>query len=160
MSMSGKRFGAGLVAGLLLGLVVVGASTGFGFTFGAFGSFTAAPSSNVVSTTTQTTYGKVVAASTTTVTLSSTAPSYTSINASISGVTQPSSSANSSAQALFPSARSPSFSSRIDSIAQQPVLTNAVVLLPVVVAILLGAMLYAASARNRARESPDVPAAG
>jgi hypothetical protein len=157
MSMGGKRFGAGLVAGLLLGLVVVGAATGFGFTFGVFGSFTAAPSTNVASTTTQNNYGNVASASTGTVTTSTSAPMYVT-NGTVAGVTQLTTSANSSRQVLSPSGRSPSgLSSRIDNIAQQPVLTNVVVLLPVVVAVLLGAMFYAASVRNRTRESPDAP---
>jgi hypothetical protein len=161
MSMSGKRFGIGLVAGLLLGLVVVGASTGFGFTYGAFGSFTAAPVSSITSQTTQSTYPKAAATNTTTTMVTSTVPTFGSSNSSVLAVTSTTSTANlTAAQALVPSHHVPSYSSRINNIAGQPVLTNAVVLLPVVVAILLGAMLYAASSRSRAKESPEAPAPG
>jgi hypothetical protein len=46
------------------------------------------------------------------------------------------------------------YSSRVENIAQQPLLSNAVILVPVLVAFLLGAFLYRLSVRNR--EPPGV----
>ncbi len=59
-------------------------------------------------------------------------------------------SSNSDVNGLPPAgASTPSYSSRVESIAQQPLLTDAVVFVPVLVALLLGAVLYRVSYRGR-----------
>jgi hypothetical protein len=49
------------------------------------------------------------------------------------------------------------FSSRVENIAHQPLLTDAVVFVPVLLALLLGTVLYSASGRNKEHRS-DEPA--
>jgi len=136
--MEGKRFGVGLVAGLLLGLVIVTASSGF--TFGLYGSFTSnseglAPSTTAKSTTTansqpqnalNSTFGSIGRSTTTTTT----------------GPTP--------SGADYATANAPIYSSHVANIAQQPVLSNAIIFLPVLVAFLFGAVIYRASTKRKA----------
>jgi hypothetical protein len=142
--MEGKRFGVGLVAGLLLGLVIVTASSGF--TFGLNGNPLSSPyggsGSDLKSaqTSTTTTPGQSVSP-----------PAQNSTVASVSGAghTTTSTTSGSSPATYDKSANSaPGFSSHVGSIAQQPVLTNAIIFLPVLFAFLLGAVLYRASTRR------------
>jgi hypothetical protein len=135
--MEGKRFGAGLVAGLLLGLVIVTASSGFAF--GLYGSFTSnagvglAPSTTAKSTTT-----------------ASSQPQYAlnSTLASNGRSTTTTTTGSPPSGADYATLNAPVYSSHVANIAQQPVLTNAIIFLPVLVAFLLGAVLYRASMKR------------
>jgi hypothetical protein len=149
--MEGKRFVAGLVAGLLVGLVIVTASSGF-----AFGP-NSSPFSNTAG-------GSDLAKSATTSTTSTSSqpaspPSQNALNSTLSSVSR-SSTTTTSTTSPVPSASdhggstpAPQFSSRVGSIAQQPILANAFIFLPILIAFLLGAVLYRASTKRRADSS-------
>lgn len=143
--MEGKRFGAGLVAGLLLGLVIVTASSGFAY--GLNGPPLSNPFGGVVSSVKS-------AATTSTSTSSQTAspPSQNALNSSVNGAgraTTTTTTSSSPAVADLSPASGVKFSSHVDNIAQQPILTNAFILLPVLFAFLLGAVIYRASAKRQ-----------
>ncbi|MDA4120020.1 MAG: hypothetical protein OK436_05490, partial [Thaumarchaeota archaeon] len=111
--MEGKRFGAGLVAGLLLGIVIVTASSGFAF--GLNGSPLSNPFGGVVSSVKS-------AASSTTVTSSQPAspPSQNATNASLNGAgrtTTTTATSSSPAVADLGPSNGAKFSSHVDSIA-------------------------------------------
>ena len=144
--MDGKRFGVGLVAGLLLGLVIVAASSGL--SFGLFGSFSAAsyPTGGQVN------YSITTAAtSTTTAQLAPSTPRSSS-NSTGSLVTSVSSTTSggpwSNIIASLSTPPGPAYSSRVVSIARQPLSANIVIFIPVLLAILLGAVLYVGSRRG------------
>jgi hypothetical protein len=155
--MDGKRFGVGLVAGLLLGLAIVTASGGLGSASVVFGPLS--PSHpGAAETATKTVTTKVLSA-TTLSTSSGGSPAYSvnptnstqgSVSNLPSSVSTSTTTSNGQSDLTFggSSAKSPSYSSRIVSIAQQPLLSNAVIFVPVLVAFLLGAVLYRASRRN------------
>jgi len=173
--MEGKRFGVGLAAGLLVALAVVTTAGGFGSNPA---SVLLAPSSNsgamtkVITssvTSTVTVAETTTAASTATYSASSSggntggflwqnATSYpasttTSSSSTVSSKITSTNSSNPTSQAADNAAASqgtPKYSSRIDSLATQPLLSNAVILVPVLVAFLLGAFLYRISVRERA----------
>ena len=155
--MDGKRFGVGLVAGLLLGLAIVTVSGGLGsgqLTFGPFSPSQAGAAETATKTaTTMVTLATTLSTSTGGSPLysvnqtNSTSGSVSNIPSSVStSTTAP----NGQSDLNFggSSAKSPSYSSRIVSIAQQPLLSNAVIFVPVLVAFLLGALLYRVSRRN------------
>jgi len=146
--MDGKRFGVGLAAGLLLGLAVVVASAGFG-TGSLYGSLS---SSGRYSAATSTVSSTLTEAATTT----TAQPSYpnggivppTGKNVTEGVVTTMTEAlntfGNSSNSAGLASSLS-SLSSNVATIPHQPLLSNAVVFIPVFVAFLLGAVLYRVS---------------
>lgn len=148
MDMEGKRFGAGLAAGLLVALVIVTASSGFVFGLnGSLFSNTAGGSDLAKSATTTTTSTSSNSAS---------APSQNAPNSTLSSAGR-STTSTSSTTAPVPtvsdhggSTTAPQFSSRVGSIAQQPFLANAFIFLPILVAFLLGAVLYRVSTKRRA----------
>jgi hypothetical protein len=153
MTMGGKRFGLGLAAGLLLGLAVVTASGGLGSTlspsyFGSFRSGNQAVSS-VTTTMTAVTILSSTAASSSNYTPGYPISSLNSSSGSVTSVTTTSTTPGSAAQNANNIAATPSFSSHLDSIAAQPFLSNVVILVPVVLALVLGAVLYLSSARSR-----------
>ncbi len=169
--MDGKRFGVGIAAGLLFGLAVIAASGNLGVMFGStFASFGPAnPHSPAGAADTAT------ATATTTITLTQTsvASSYTTVSGQVVFVVTPGNASNTvnsgassgtttttsggtdlkSLQAAIFGLPSSRDASHFDSISQQPLLTNAVVLVPLLVAFLLGAVLYRKS--NRDREEPS-----
>jgi hypothetical protein len=159
--MEGKRFGVGLAAGLLLGLGIIAASGALGSSPAIFGPALGPSQAGTRSLTT--TVNTVATTATMTATLSTStsgSPAYsvnhtnsTNGSGSLSNIPSSVSSTTSQSQKniTFGSsgAKSPSYSSRIVSIAQQPLLSNAVIFVPVLVAFLLGAILYQASNRNR-----------
>ena len=150
MTMERRRFGAGLAAGLLVGLGVV--VTLSAFSFGLFGTFSSTASYPTAGLATYT------AATSTTETTAQPGPQPAkAANGTLSALTNLNSSAamqtGTSYVPLAP-ATGASFSSRVDSIARQPILTDAVVFLPVLVALLLGALLYVASTRGRPAAPP------
>lgn len=149
--MEGKRFAAGLVGGLLLGLVIVTAASGF--TFGLYGSFSSVSNNAGVQLSSAT-----GAKSTTTTGSQPVSPpsqnssnsiSYTS-GSSTTTTTSPPPTADAGSAAL-----TPILSSHVGNIAQQPILTNAIIFLPVLVAFLLGAVLYRASTKRRVNTTED-----
>jgi len=148
MSMDGKRFGAGILGGALLGLLVV-ASTGL-TTFGLYGSFTALSPAGITSTN-----AKGITAQTSTSTASSTnssaMPAATSYTSTVSTATQPPSYVTDLASAFSPvsAQKSPS---RLSNLAAQPILVDAVVLAPVLIALLVGVALYRGSAKRGKEE--------
>lgn len=143
-AMEGIRFGAGLVAGLLLGVVIVTASSGF--MFGLNGSSLFSPFGGAASS--------VKSAPTSTISTTSppaSQPSQSASNSTLNGpghTTTTTNTGSSPAAADMSSANGPKFSSHVDSIAQQPILTNALIFLPVMFAFLLGAVLYRASTKR------------
>ena len=149
--MDGKRFGVGLVAGLLLGLVIVAASSGL--SFGLFGSFSAAsyPTGGQVNYSVTTAATSTAATSTTTAQLAPSTPRSSS-NSTGSLVTSVSSTTSSGPWtniiASLSTPPGPAYSSRVVSIARQPLLANIVIFIPVLLAIILGAVLYVASRRG------------
>jgi hypothetical protein len=150
--MEGKRFGAGLVAGILLGLVIVTASSGLapglnGSPFSStFGGSDLAKSATTSTTATSSQTGSPPSQNSLNSTLSSVGRSTTTT----SSITSPVPTSADHADSTTP----PQFSSRVGSIAQQPILTNAFIFLPVLVALLLGAILYRVSLKRR-EDSPE-----
>jgi hypothetical protein len=174
MSMDGKRTWAGVIGGLLLGLAIIGAS---GFTTGLYGSFGAVPENVVsqssvttsVSTSVSTSVAVAISSSTMLSTSTGTgqytaAPgqNYTSsvsssvsTSASSSVSTQKTSSQPSTPQlaAIFNGgAQSPS---HLDNISGQPALVDGVVFLPLLFAVILGAILFRASAGRSRKTEPE-----
>ena len=146
MSMDGKRFGAGILGGLLLGLVVV-ASAGF-TTFGAFGSLSpaAVPSDNLERSSSQT-----IATSTMSATSSPTNASAGSAAVPPTYSSTSTTSTNSSQDYVglnFAQAAIGQKNSNLDNIPNQPLLVNGIVFLPVLVAFVLGAILYRTSKKK------------
>jgi len=150
--MEGKRFGAGLVGGLLFGLVIVAATSGF--TFGLYGSFTSVNnnqglqlSSATGAKSTTTSSGQPVSPPSQNSTNSTL---YTSGRSNTTTTTSPEPTADAGSVTL-----TPVLSSHVGSIAQQPIIANAIVFLPVLVAFLLGAVLYRASRKGRGDASEE-----
>ncbi len=145
--MEGKRFGFGLAVGLLLGVAIITASGGLGALSPGvpqYYNFSKGATTTTYTGTTAVTSSQPIDAAvghqttTTTIAASQTIPgnsSNTGLNGMSSGVT------------------TPAYSSRVESIPHQPLLIDALVFVPVLVAFLLGAVLYRASYRNR--EHPD-----
>jgi hypothetical protein len=174
MSMEGKRFGVGLAAGLLVALALITTAGGFGSNPASVllapisngGTTKAIATASMSSTVTQTVTTTTAATATYTLSRSSgTAGGYTQQNSTLYPATSTATStstasskttSNSSNPASIGSLNSatsqgtPKYSSRIDSLATQPILSNAVILVPVLVAFLLGAFLYRISIRERA----------
>lgn len=149
--MEGKRFGAGLVAGLVLGLVIV--TTSSGFMFGSTGSSLFSPFGGAGSSVKS-------AATSTTATTSQPAspPSQSASNSTLNGpghTTTTTTTGSSPAAADTGSANGLKFSSSVESISQQPILTNAITFLPVLFAFLLGAFLYRASTKREAKTTEE-----
>ena len=141
--MHGKRFGVGLLGGLLLGLVVV-ASAGF-TNLGSFATLSPASGSYEV--------GRAVTTATTTSASSSTNASAGSVAvppvASTSSSTSTAATNSSQGSTLnFAQAGIGQKNSNLDNIPSQPLLVNGIVFLPVLVAFLLGAILYRTSKRG------------
>ena len=149
--MDGKRFGSGIIAGLLLGLFVISATSGF--TFGLFGTFSASSYPNggmVAQTTTATSTASQMVPSQQGNASNSTLNLATSVSATTSG-------SGSAPKSLAP-ATGVIFSSDLDSIAQQSPTANVFLLVPVLVAFLLGAAIYLISRRGKeGPEEPQVP---
>jgi hypothetical protein len=149
--MEGKRFGAGLAAGLLLALVIVTASSGFAFGLNGspllspFGGFASSVKNAETSTTSSTS-------------LPASPPSQNATSATLNGAghtTTTTTTSSSPGLADMASANGVRFSSHVDSIAQQPILTNAVIFLPILFAFLLGAVLYRASTKREGNTTEE-----
>lgn len=154
MTMGGKRFGVSLAAGLLLGLAVVTASGGLGSTLTPTPFFSSFRSGDQVVSSATTTITAVTILSSTAASSSSYTPGYpiSSLNSSSGSVTSKittSTTPGSAAQNANNVAATPNFSTHLDSIATQPFLSDAVILVPVVLALVLGAVLYLSWARGR-----------
>jgi hypothetical protein len=158
--MDGKRFGIGLAAGLLLGLAIVTASGGLGSAAVIWGPSLSSSQAGQFTATTTTN------AATTIVTLTSSQSSSTSsqsaksvyptnsTDGSVNNIPSTISTTTSQGQSDLTagsSAKPPSYSSRIVSISQQPLLSNTVIFVPVLLAFLLGAVLYRASNRSKSK---------
>jgi hypothetical protein len=151
MNMDGAKFGVGLIAGLLVGLAVVGAAGRLGVVPGAY----APAATNLVSNRSSSTVTASTVSSASSV-FQSASQSTTSGNTNpLPGnetkSTESSSTTSPGAQGLifdFSAAGLPAASSRLGSIAQQPLSSDAIVLAPVLVALLLGAILYRASHKS------------
>jgi len=151
--MEGKRFAVGLFAGLLLGVAIITASGGL---------VTLSPGTSPAAKNTQ--EGSVLTttalATETTTTLqsgitSTGVPSYVAAgNKSLTSTTTTpaapgSNSVNGVQAGTTSTSATPAYPSRVQSITQQPLLTDSVVFVPVLVAFLLGALLYRASSRGK-----------
>ena len=163
MSMDRKRFGAGILGGLLLGLIIVTTTAPSG---GLFASFVPAVQNAQVSSSSASIALSTSAAETTTSASSSPYQSTPGTNSSLTFTTASTSVSKSSssqgepsnygAGSSTPAARSNALSaSRLDNMEAQPLLLNGLVLLPIMVAIALGVLLYRVSnSRGRAEEQP------
>jgi len=149
--MEGRRFAFGLVAGVLLGLGVIVASAGLG-TGSLYGSLG-----------TGGTYFSAPAATSSTVTSAATITSSQS-SSPVAGIVPPNQKnetfsvgtsttqgstvyGNSSRNSASAQNSLSTLSSNVNTLPRQPLLSNAVIFLPVFVAFLLGAALYRASRR-------------
>jgi hypothetical protein len=166
--MDGKRFGIGLAAGLLLGLAIITLSGGLGSAPVVFGplnpsqagaAVTATKSMTTTVTVTPTLSGSISSSTAKSANpANSTAGSVSNLpsSASTTGTTT-SSPGQSDLTAQGSKEKSPSYSSRIVSITQQPFLSNAVILVPVILAFLLGAVLYRTSMRSKTNSDESQP---
>ena len=148
--MDGKRFGVGLAAGLIVGLAIVAASGGVGVAPSLFAALSPASKGVMSSTTT-------VAATSTMSTSTAPPPDY-GVNGGSGGVTSVTSTATSTSASTNGTQNSiqgslVSLSSGLSNISTQSPTSNAIIVVPVLVAFLLGAVLYRAS--NRGRVGPD-----
>ena len=156
--MDGKRFGVGLATGLFLGAIIIAATGGLGTVSGLYGTFgsTHLPASQVSSTSTAIQVQTVTASATT-----SQAPGF-AVNTSNSSLNSLGSTTNTASQkadqgvAFSGAGTPPAPSSKLASLPQQTVLSNAIVFLPILAALILGAILYRLSNRNgsEAAEAP------
>ncbi len=143
--MDGKRFGVGVAAGLLVGLAIV-ASAG---SFASLAPTVFAPiqAGGAAVTTTPAIVAVTPQTSTATRSANTTGQPVYMVTSTSTTVAPPNpSGTDSNAQNA---AISPLFSSNVASIAHQPLVSNAVILVPLLVAFLLGAILYRASGRTR-----------
>ncbi len=167
MYMEGRRFTVGLVAGLLVALGVVTAAGSFGTSpasvlFGPTSGGAAVTSPEMATTTATASVTMGVTATTVMSATSSSAAVPNATNSSsqtyvvsvTTGATSTSSPAT-NGQSADTTARTPSFSSQLVNISKQPPLSNALILLPLLVAFLLGAVLYRASVRGRASSEEE-----
>ncbi len=153
--MEGKKFGVGLAAGLMLGLVIVTASGGLSSSpswsgalvshdLGPVGTTTAAKAAVTTFTTASIPPGfQTGSTNSTHGTGNQTTPSVS--------VTTTSLNPNSTLDQGSTQSNSPASSSRFSAIASQPLLSNALVFVPVFVAFLLGAIFYRTSSRGKER---------
>ena len=177
--MEGRRFGVGLAAGLVLGLALVAVSGGLGATPLAYfssqeraASTTTAASVTTVTMTstspqtvsitvesTTTTGGSsipsqnsnVSSATTSTTTTTRTATSISASTTTNSGSNSQSAAGNANGGTTY-SGLTPAENhgpSRLVNITQQPIVSNTEILVPVVIAFLLGAFLYRVALRER-----------
>lgn len=154
MSMDRTRFGAGILGGILLGLFVV-ASTGL-TTFGLYGGFaTPGPAGTSASN------PKEIIAQTSTSSASSTnstaVPGVTFSTATSTNTTTSQTPSNyitdlTSALAPVSAQKSPS---RLGNLLAQPALIDVVVLLPILIALLIGVALHRASSVRSRKEDAD-----
>jgi len=147
MSMSGRRFGVGLAAGVFFALAIVAVSGAFASTSPLFPSqngMSAATSVTTATTTLSTTTGSVPGIAYTTGGGQSTTVSQTTAN--------PQSSANTTAASGQGSASAPKFSSELATMARLSTPARALLLAPVVLALLIGALLYRASLARKEKE--------
>ena len=147
--MDGKRFGVGLVAGLLLGVAIVAASSGLP-TGSLYGSFGPAGQYSVATSATSTSAVTATNSATSTYPIGGTIlPPGMNTTKGISTTTSTPVEAvnggNSSTTFASLASSLSSLSSDVDSMPHQPLVSNAVVFIPIFVAFLLGAVLYRAS---------------
>ncbi len=155
--MSGMRFGVGIAAGLLLGLAIITASAGV--TLGPFASLSPAAPTQGTSFGAVTTYTSTAAGTSTTTAVQSsstgappalvTSPTNSSLSSAVSSTTNPTDQKATNAGTFGSAPSANSYSSKLSNLAQQPMLSDAIVFLPVLVAFIVGAILYRASSRNR-----------
>jgi hypothetical protein len=149
--MAGKRFAFGLAAGLLLGLGIIAASAGFGMTYGLYGSLSSSNQGLNTSVTTTSSSTATQAATTTGQNPSS------SNSGEFGGVTTTTQGSKSNVNATISALQSElaNLSPNVNNIPHQPLLSNAVVFVPVFVAFLLGAVFYRATRQES--EKDDAP---
>ncbi len=135
----------GLAAGLLLGFAIIAGSGGLGAMSAGVpptpdlsqGGSIVATTASVTVTATSSQPPNLAVGNLSSATATTVAPKQvsTSFNGGVNGATTQGGTV-------------PAYSSRVDSITNQPLLTDAVVFVPVLVALLLGAALYRASYRG------------
>ena len=160
--MDGKRFGVGLAAGILVGLAVITASGGLGAGLAEFAPAGSLNYAAVVTTTTAP--GSTVTTSAPTQSTNGSTPLTASLsNSTKTAATFSTTSAPSSAVSTTPlyilanlTSLAPTIpSSRLSSVATQPFSSNAIIFIPVLVAFLLGALLFRASVSGKAESSEE-----
>jgi hypothetical protein len=149
--MSGKGFGKGFAAGLLLAILLIGISSGSYLTFGLYGSFTSAGAGDLpasVTTTMLTTAASATqnhsiplgvyqsSTSTQTATVGKTIVASTTAATTMPG---PSAGLNDLAAA----SRTPS--SSLYNMVHQPITSDLLILIPILLAFFVGAIIYRAS---------------
>ena len=154
--MEGKRFGFGLVAGVLLGLGVIVASAGLG-AGSIYGSLGAEGQFSAVTTATSSTVSTMA-----TTTGQSSYPTGGIVPPPVEGVTQSGATTTTQGSMVFGNSSGnsanlqnslSSLSSNVNSLPHQPLLSSAVIFIPVFVAFLLGAALYRASRQPNEEEN-------
>jgi hypothetical protein len=162
--MEGKRFGVGLAAGILLGLAIIAGSGAISSPVGVFGSLSnslnSAPATTFTAamTTTTETQTQTSSSSTSPAFAGGAVPPPTTGNKTAATTTTASTSQNLPATQAGSSATPRlAFSSRVSSITSQPLLSNAVLIVPILLAFLFGAVLYRASIRGREPSGQESP---
>lgn len=157
MSMDGKRFGVGVVAGLLVALAIVTASSGLGSFSGTFNLLAqvSPQAGGPLTTTTASNYSVTTIATIQTSTTSGSGPVLSSLNSTKSAFTTSTTNSNPYTLGSAAGGLTPIFSSRVDSIARQPLVSNAIILVPVLAAFIFGAVFYFASVRGRDHSSEE-----
>jgi hypothetical protein len=148
MSMRGRRFGMGLAVGVLFGVVVVAMSGGLGASLISFAPATNSSATSVTTTAATTTFttesiGLVTTPQGTTTQGSSGQNATLYVTSSVSTTTSP------TVPSVYFNSISALPSSRIAAVAVQNPASNAFLVVPVVVAFLLGAALYRTSTKGK-----------
>jgi hypothetical protein len=151
MSMEGRRFGVGLVAGLLIGLAIVAASTSL--VSGQAVLFSTPGANSATGSVTTTTLSATTTTRTQVPQQSGSVPPTTGGNSSyVSGVTSTTSTTSGLAKSL---GLVPAFSTDLQSIARQSPAANAFLFIPVLVALFLGALAYMVSRQGKKELSEE-----
>jgi hypothetical protein len=152
------RFGIGLGAGVLLGLLIIGSTTFYppGQTAGPIAPM--APYQ--LATQATTTLSSVSSASTATTTAASAVAAKAAANSSVASMTAPQEAYNTiggSAGYGNGSRERAVLASQVGNIVRQPLLISLAAFLPVVAAVLFGGVLYRVSKTRQDEETPPVP---
>ncbi len=160
--MEGRRFGFGLAAGLLFALAIVSAAGGFGASYSWTGSLS--PVHQSASPATTTTFGAATTTATAVMSTTTGPPIY-DVSGNTNGTSNAPQSGGSTTTTTSGTSTVPqkdlqafaavltplSGASRVNSIARQPALSSAFLLIPILVAFLIGALAYRVSNRSNSK---------
>ncbi|HKT21856.1 MAG TPA: hypothetical protein VJR06_04485 [Nitrososphaerales archaeon] len=145
MNMEGRQFGVGLAAGILLALTIVAASGGLGLAQTVFAPSSAQETAATTTTWVTTVYSATTSAPTGSVTYGGNGTAVTPATTTTASATGTSAGSSNlllgSIQAALPS-------TRYAAVASQSPASNAFLIVPVLLALILGAVLYRAYAKR------------